>query len=325
MSKNDKEENSDESSFKVKPVNDWIKEGLNLPESRPLFGSIWHEHELAILFGNTGKGKSINSYQIFDAITKGVTVLGLETTKLRALYLDFELSKRSLANRYSNIEKVHYSFNENFLRAEINFDAIDFEGDSIKNGILSQIESYIVKHKASVICIDNISYISSNNEKGSDASKLIKGLLKISKSLNVAILIIAHRPKIQIPNSPVTLDHLAGSKNLSNFCDQVFSICDSVKSSDTIYIKELKNRNRKMIYDEHNVIECRIVKDDNFLKFEKIGMGKESEHLHKVKDKTINRLDEVLSMKNEGLSNVYIAKKLKVSEGTIRNILKGNN
>lgn len=325
MNKNIKKGGLEESSFEVKSVNDWIKEGLKLPKSRPLFGSIWHEHELAILFGNTGKGKSINSYQIFDAITKGVRVLGLETTKLRALYLDFELSKRSLANRYSNIENVHYSFNENFLRAEINFDVIDFENDSVENGILRQIEAHIVKYKARVICIDNISYISSNNEKGSDASKLIKGLLKISKSLNVAILIIAHRPKIQIPNSPVTLDHLAGSKNLSNFCDQVFSICDSIKSSDTIYIKELKNRNRKMIYDEQNVIECKIVKDDNFLKFEKIGMGKESDHLHKIKDKTINRLDEILSMKEEGVSNVKIAKKLKVSEGTIRKILKDNN
>ena len=316
---------SKKSPFEVKSVNDWIKEGLKLPKSRPLFGSIWHEFELAILFGNTGKGKSINSYQIFDAITKGIDVLDLNTTGLIALYLDFELSNRSLANRYSNIENVHYNFNENFLRAEINFDIIDFENDSIENEILNQIKAHIVKYEAKVICVDNISYISSNNEKGRDASKLIKGLLKICKVLNVAILVIAHRPKIQVPNSPVTLDHLAGSKNLSNFCDQVFSICDSVKGSDIIYIKELKNRNRKIIYDEQNVIECQIVKDDNFLKFEKIGMGKESDHLHKVKDKTINRLEEVLSMKDEGLSNVNIAKKLKVSEGTIRNILKDNN
>lgn len=315
----------DTSSFKIKPVNQWIDHGLTLPKSRPLFGSIWHEYEVSIAFANTGKGKSINSYQIFDAISKGHPVLDLATTKSKVLYFDFELSSRSLVTRYTNDNDEPYSFSDSFLRAEIDYSTIDIHSVSIENGILHQIEADVIKHKPTAICIDNISFISANNEKSKDALEFSKGLLKISRSLKIAILVLAHRPKSQDITAPINLDHLAGSKALSNFCDQCFSICDSVQGTDIVYIKELKNRNRRIIYDSENVIECRIVKDDKFLKFEKMGIGIESDHLFKVQDKSTSKLDDILALKEEGLSNVKIGEKLGISEGTVRNILKKEN
>ena len=317
-------ENLAPSTFQIKSVNDWIDDGLKLPKSKPLFGSIWHEYEVAIAFGNTGKGKSINSYQIFDAISKGTTVLDLPTTKAKVLYFDFELSSRSLVSRYTNSQDEPYYFDEGFLRAEIDYGVVDIESVSIENGILKQIEDEVSKQQPTAICIDNISFISSNNEKSKEALELLKGLLKISRKMKVAILVLAHRPKNQNPTTPINLDHLAGSKALSNFCDQVFSICDSVQGTDIIYIKELKNRNRAIIYDSENVIECRIVKDDKFLKFEKLGLGNEADHLIKVQDKSGSQLEEILELKQEGLSNVKIGEKLGISEGTVRNILKKN-
>lgn len=315
-------ENITPSTFQIKTVNQWINDGLKLPKSKPLFGSIWHEYEVAIAFGNTGKGKSINSYQIFDAISKGSAVLDLQTTKAKVLYFDFELSSRSLVSRYTNLNDEPYYFDDSFLRAEIDYGVIDIESVSIENGILKQIEEEVFRQKPSAICIDNISFISTNNEKSKDALELLKGLLKISRKLKVAILVLAHRPKNQTPTLPITLDHLAGSKALSNFCDQCFSICDSVQSTDIIYIKELKNRNRAIVYDSENVIECRIVKDDKFLKFEKLGLGRESDHLFKSQDKSNPQLGEILELKKSGFSNVKIGEKLGISEGTVRNILK---
>lgn len=310
------------SPFKVQTVNKWMYEGLQSAKSRPLFGSILHEFEVAILFANTGKGKSTFSYQIFDAISTGIPMFDLATTKLKGLYIDFELSSSSLVSRYTDCDDIPYSFNDNFLRGEIDYATIDIHSVSIENGILNHIEAEVIKHKPSVICIDNISFISVNNEKSKDALTLLKGLLKISRSLKVAILVLAHRPKVNDPSVAITLDHLAGSKSLSNFCDVCFAICDSVHSPNQVYIKELKNRNRPITFDSENVIECKIVKDENFLKFEKIGTGKETDHLVKIQVKDNNRLEEVLALKEKGLSNVKIAKKLDVSEGTIRNILK---
>ena len=313
------------SPFKVQTVNNWMCEGLQLPKSRPLFGPILHEFEVAILFANTGKGKSIFSYQIFNAITTGIPMFDLSTTKLKGLYVDFELSSRSLVSRYTDSENIPFTFNDNFIRAEIDYSTIDIHSVSIEHGILNHIEDEIIKHKPSVVCIDNMSFISINNERSKDALTLLKGLLKISRSLKVAILILAHRPKVQDRSLAITIDHLAGSKALSNFCDVCFAICDSVQGTDIVYIKELKNRNRRIIYDSENVIECRIVKSDNFLKFEKIGIGIESDHLFKVKDKNASKLDEILALKDEGLSNVKIGEKLGISEGTVRNILKKGN
>lgn len=315
-------EGESKSPFKVQTVNQWMYEGLQSPKSRPLFGPILHEFEVAILFANTGKGKSTFSYQIFDAISTGIPMFDLATTKLKGLYIDFELSSSSLVTRYTDSEDTPYAFNDNFLRGEIDYSTIDIHGVSIENGILNHIEAEVVKHKPSVICIDNISFISVNNEKSKDALTLLKGLLKISRSLKVAILVLAHRPKVQDPSFAITLDHLAGSKSLSNFCDVCFAICDSVHSPNQVYIKELKNRNRPITFDTENVIECKIVKDDNFLKFEKIGIGKEADHLIKVQVKDNSRIEEVLALKENGVSNVKIGRKLGVSEGTVRNILK---
>lgn len=310
------------SMFNVKSVNKWLEIGSSLPISKPLFGSIWHEYEVAILFANTGKGKSILSYQLFDAISKGNMIFGLETTQSRVLYFDFELSPRSLYNRYTDNTNQAFVFNENFIRAEINHEQIDIEDIEIEQEIFNHIEKEVKKYSPKAICIDNSSFLSSNNEKSKDALSFLKKLLKLSRKEEIAILVLAHRPKQNGLSMPVTLDHLAGSKALSNFCDVCYTIGDSVKDSNIVYIKELKNRNRAIVYNSTNVIECTITKDQSLLKFELIDFTSEKEHLYQPDDTSDNQLQQISQLKDEGLNNVQIAKRLGISEGTVRNKLK---
>ena len=75
-----------------------------------------------------------------------------------------------------------------------------------------------------------------------------------------------------------------------------------------------------------NVCVCQIDKPFNFLQFEFLNYGTEQEHLkqHTEKDKE-KRTSEVLELKKQGLTNIEIARRFGVSEGSIRKWIKKAN
>jgi len=76
-------------------------------------------------------------------------------------------------------------------------------------------------------------------------------------------------------------------------------------------------------YDKENVIVCQLHKPYNFLQFEFLKFGTEREHLKEyTENDKKQRISEILELKQQGLSNVKIAKKFGVSEGAIRKWLK---
>lgn len=309
-----------------KPAYKWLIEGKAIKSPGKLFGNIWHEGEVAILFANTGKGKSALAVQIADAISTGKTILGLETTKSKVLYIDFELTTKSFQLRYTAESDELYKFHDNFLRAEISKDSILFSKDeSFEEKIIKSIEELSMETKATVIIIDNITFLSASNEKSKEALELMKLILQISrKNKNPkAVLLIAHTPK-RDKFRPIHLDDLAGSKALSNFTDVCFCIGESVKGSDIRYIKQLKNRNYPILFDHDNIIECQMVKTNGFLHFNFLDFGNEKGHLFEYKDDKQKQTERVNELKAEGLSNVKIGKKLNISESTVRRILKND-
>ncbi len=48
----------------VRPANEWLESTDCKPAAKPLFGDLWKEGELAIMFADTGLGKSILTVQI---------------------------------------------------------------------------------------------------------------------------------------------------------------------------------------------------------------------------------------------------------------------
>lgn len=64
--------------FKVKGVNKWVEEAKNQPTPRMLFGELWHEKEVCILFADTNLGKSILSVQLGNSISKGEQIRGFK-------------------------------------------------------------------------------------------------------------------------------------------------------------------------------------------------------------------------------------------------------
>ena len=299
-------------------ANEWIQHAKKLPDPKPLFGSIWHQGEVAFLFSNTGKGKSILGVQLAESIASGIKILSMETTQQKTILFDFELSSKSFQRRYTNENNISHLFSTYFIRVEIDRSkSLESEDKSFEELIIESITYHIEKSKAEVIIIDNVTFLSATNEKSKEALALMKLILDLSRKRNIAVLLIAHTPKRDI-YKPIQLEDLAGSKALSNFTDVCFCIGESVKGSHIRYIKQLKNRNYPIHFDENNVIECELIKENAFLQFKFVELTTEDEHLKKPTESSENKIDEILALKDEGKSNVEIGKILGVSESAVR-------
>lgn len=308
----------------IKSVKEWIDEAKLRPIPRMLFSELWYENELCILFSDSNLGKSILAIQIGNSISKGMYIVGfkLETEEQKVLYFDFELTDKQLEKRYSNNYKDHYVFNDNFLRAEINTGQETPEKfKSFEDFLSHSIENKIVDSDIKVLIIDNITYLRNETEKSKDALTLMKMLNDFKKKYGLSILVLAHTPK-RDKSKPLSKNDLSGSRMLMNFCDSAFAIGEDATEVSQRYIKQIKQRNTEQIYNENNVIFCKIEKNENFLKFVFIGYGNEFEHLTpKTNGETIERNQKIIELNKQGLSNCEIGRQLNISEGTVRYIL----
>ena len=112
--------------FLARPASNWAtKDSKNNAVQRPLFGEFWNEGELAIMFADTGKGKSILAVQIAESIAsaRAIKPFRLGTKPQRVLLFDFELDDRQFSLRYSakagKSKREFYKFSDNFIRAKI--------------------------------------------------------------------------------------------------------------------------------------------------------------------------------------------------------------
>jgi len=313
--------------FTVKTASRWIEQAKTRPIPKMLFGEFWFEGELCILFADTNLGKSILAVQIGNSISKGEQIRGfkLETPKQPILYFDFELSDKQFENRYSIKFEQHYNFDNNFLRVEINPDAVIPEAQNFEDYLNHSLERSITETGAKVLIIDNITYLKNETEKAKDALPLMKHLKALKNKYGLSILALAHTPKRDL-SKPITRNDLQGSKMLINFCDSSFSIGESHSDKNLRYLKQIKQRNTEQIYDAENVCVCQIDKPLNFLLFEFVNFGKEWEHLkqHTEKDKE-NLNEKVSELKQQGRSLREIGAELGISHQQAKRILDKQN
>lgn len=317
--------NSESDCLIIKSANEWIDGAKKRPIPKMLFSEFWFENELCILFSDTNLGKSILAVQICDSISRGKSIYGFksEIEPEKVLYFDFELSDKQFEKRYSNNFEDHYEFSDNFLRAEINPEQL--LPDKFKNFeefLCDSIEKIVLEQEVTILIIDNLTYLRNDTEKAKDALLLMKLLNGLKKKHSLSILVLAHTPK-RDATKPLTKNDLSGSKMLMNFCDSSFALGESFQERGLRYLKQIKQRNTEHIYDSNNIVVCIIENKRNFLEFNFQGFDNEHDHLKVYNsNNTDDRLNTILELKNQGLSNVKIGEKLKISEGTVRNLLK---
>ena len=210
----------------------------------------------------------------------------------------------------------------NFLRVELNPEA--FVDDDI-TVILDQIEMVAKKENAKILIIDNITWLTSKSESGDAAAQLMSRLIQMKKRGGYSILVLAHTPK-RNTNAPLNQNSLAGSKRLANFMDSIFAIGVSKKDGPGgRYIKQIKVRSCEMEYGEDNVIETKLIKEDDFLQMVITGYGTEADNLEKPDEQDILRgeADEEIARRiNEGQGYNQIQREMGVSPKTISRVKK---
>lgn len=292
--------------YNISNANEIMEKAMSLPSIQELYKNFWFENELNILFAEANIGKSVLAMQIAEQVAQ----MGR-----KVLYLDFELSLNQFRSRYSD-ENGAYTFSNNLYRPKVEL--------MEEEDLFELLNQAIYKEEINTIVIDNITYLCSKLEIGNQATKLMQRLKCYKEKFKLSIMVIAHTKK-RNNNKSLTLNDLAGSKRLANFADSIFAIGRANINTEQLYLKQLKVRQCERIYNEDNVLLVHIEKNGKFLQFVENGYATEEELLNTKKsnvgDKVILKA-KCLQLKMKRLSNREIARKLYISEGTVRNWLK---
>jgi hypothetical protein len=316
----------DEELFTIRTANTWLQEANKRPVPKMLFGQLWYEGELCILFADSNLGKSILAVQIANIISTGETMhpFTCEAEPQPVLYFDFELTEKQFEARYSVDFAQHYDFSNNFYRAEMNPDSDMPPGFKDFDEYLSAcFERSIVQTGSKVLVIDNLTYLRGTNETAKDALPLMKHLKALKTRYGLSILALAHTPKRDM-SLELTRNDLQGSKMLMNFCDSAFAIGESVLAQNMRYLKQIKQRNTSEVYGSNNVCVCEVNKPSNFLQYEYLGNGIEADHLRKPKRSTntySEYTEQVLALQAEGKSLRQIGAQLGISYQKVNRIV----
>ena len=292
----------------IKSFNQVLIDAAKKKEPTKLFDEFWYEGETCCLFADSNVGKSILAVQIARNIA----------TSQKVLYFDFELSEYHFLRRYTDDETNQpYKFPKNLYRVCLNYMMGAYTVEELPDKIMSNIEKSVREIGASVIIIDNLTWIAYNSRSTQMAGELMKRLSAMKVQYNLSMLILAHTPKRNM-SKPITQNDLGGSKMIMNFLDSAFTIGFSSKDPNIRYIKQIKVRYAEMKYGEDNVWLCEMRKVRSFLMLFRLGFGMESEHLKKRKDGDKDALiAKIKVMKANGMSIREIAAELGMSPATV--------
>lgn len=313
--------------LRIRTAKQCVEDAKSKPIPETLFAEFWLENEIAILFADTNAGKSVLAVQIANSISTGMSIPGfcLSAKKQKVFYFDFELSDKQFEKRYSDDYKDHYLFDDNFHRIEINPDFTNY--DDFETSLYQNLEDSILKYGVRILIVDNITFLrAQSTETARDALPLMKKLVDLKKKYDLSILILAHTPKRKATN-PITINDLAGSKQIANFADSIFSIGVCHRESGHCYLKQLKARSTEKLYDAENVIVCRIEKERNFLQFTFIKFDDEKNHLKQLTQSEQDELDlKILELKKSQphLSLGQIASVLGTNKMKVKRVLDRN-
>lgn len=286
--------------------------------------ALWFENEFAILFGRTNTGKSLYAVQIAEHISGrlGRTVL----------YLDLELSMKQFQERYTSRDGELHIWPDNLHRPDLSM-----VGDGLYDSgrFLPLIRKMMAKVNARVLILDNLTFLVNNGGmKAEDVKPICQEFCNWAKE-GYSILVVNHTPKIQ-PFTPLDINHCLGSSMLTNFVQSVFAIgTDSSNPSTGRYVKQLKSRNGRIVWEGNHVIPYVIDKtlDPTMLRFiqsaqlHQTGMDTQipiqtARECDLLKDADNMQLEQIRKLHGQGMSNRKIAGELNLSPTTVGKRLK---
>ena len=183
-----------------------------IPSPSTLWHGLWNEGEIACLFGDPNIGKSLLANQIAnEAAAMGHQVL----------YVDFENPDIHFHSRYISKEETFAGNYGNIRYVGLRFDTAHSASYTIEQKFQA-IQDAILVHRTPVVIIDDISHILP--VKFSERSQSILHQLRhLAQNWHVAILVLAHT-RYHRPDTPLSITHLAGSREFSFAFDSIFAL-----------------------------------------------------------------------------------------------------
>ena len=229
---------------------------IKYPDKKYILYPLVKEGQLGIIFGKSGEGKSIFAMEIANFIAKGKSdwdFFRVDTDPQKVLYINFELSQSSLANRY----KANKFSNDLTILTMLNYEYNNFLQYGQKNEVrlnksLDTIEQLALKYDTKIIFIDNLSNIADSVEQASEADRFISDLYGRMKAKNITIIFLGHTPKVS-NSSAITQNQLKGSSSLSKTFEVMIGFQRSNNDKNISHIKQVKTRDVDNIFDELNV------------------------------------------------------------------------
>jgi RecA-family ATPase len=300
------------------------------PKAPRLFGEYWLRGELAILFADTGTGKSILATQIAQSIASGIPIepFGLETPAQRVAYFDLELSQEQFDRRYSHDDDTRpakFPFHRNLIRnaPHPHVERPDAFKDETQF-ITSSMVEFIEFSKAKVVIVDNMTWLNNSAQIGNSAPRLMKALSRLRQRLDLSILVLAHTPKRRL-RSPLTENDIQGSKLIADYADAIFALGSSRKGTDIRYLKSVKRRHTKAD-DPDRTATLLLEKDVCWLSFRFEDHSDERDHIGWMSSarepERMILIEKILELEKQGLSQRQIGLKLGVSASTVNRCLK---
>ena len=188
-------------------------ETLDIPISWAVKGLI-PQQAITLLSARGGMGKTILSISISDAVTKGIPFLGLETTKMQVVYIDFENSLPTLIERIKRIDASNVLFWH--TTNEIKPPRLDSK----------EYEIYRKLPQGALLIFDTLRASQSSDENDSQHMAMIMQRLKELRDLGFTVLILHHTRK---GDDKV----YKGSTAIFDLCDHCLSLHKVKKGSYT--------------------------------------------------------------------------------------------
>lgn len=264
--KNNPEEFCRESMLTAKPARHWQQDRDNRDTPKAeLFGPMWRTGELALLFGDTGSGKSILAVQIAESIARGILIEPFRNphSAIRnrdVLYLDLDHSDEQFDERYScsspllGKPPVRYRFSPKLRRAGFGDIVIPgiFNGDFARY-FRHSLDVTLGSEDANIIIVDNLTWLDPTARSSSAYIRLLRMLKLQCARTGTSILVLANsKPRrtsrVITPERlnafrGIELDDIACGRQIGEIADSVFAIGRSTFLPDVRYVKLLKSSN----------------------------------------------------------------------------------
>ena len=273
--KNNSEYFCRQSMLATKPAAEWQRTvAANNPQQN-LFGNLWRTGELAVLFGESGVGKSILAIQIAESIARGRS---METGDQRqengskhalvsrlpslvspaqpVLYLDFDHTAAQFTERYSCPSpipgklplKYRFSPKLSFTRFE------DLDIPAAFNGDLARYFEHSLNltlgaPDAKVIVIDNLSWLDPKSSGPAAAIRRMRSLKLYCLTTGASILVLDSVSSQRVSSPHVSKGSTRPPLNIPRTAHRIYDIADTIFAigrsvtfgEDIRYVKPLKS------------------------------------------------------------------------------------